>query len=277
MSPLLDIVICTFNMRLELANTLQSMLPPYQKEVSIESFNILIVDNGSVDGTTSAEFESMSPNIRFYTYPETTRSPAQAINWVIDNFSTAKYLMICIDGARLFSPLIIKKSMEVVDFIPNSFIYTLGYHIGSKTHMVLSDEGYTISEARNFLNSIDWKKNSAVLKNNSVLAGSSRGGYFSDVTESNAFCIRRSDIDRIGAYHEGFLSPGGGLCNLEIFERLVMDSATINVCLLEEGTYHQYHGGAATAKKVKQSIFADEYERLIGRKYVKKNYSRFYY
>lgn len=253
------------------------MLPPYQKGVSIDQYNIIIIDNGSSDGTSSSDFESISPNIRFLNYNEKSPSPAPAINWVIRNHTNAEYLCICIDGARLFSPHLLRKTFEVIDLIPNSFIYTLGYHIGEKTHMMLSEEGYSISEARSFLNSIDWKSDPTLLKHNSVLAGSSRGGYLSDVNESNAYCIRRSDILRIGAYNEEFISPGGGLCNLEIFARLVRDTETINVCLLEEGTYHQFHGGAATGKKIEQSIFADEYEKIFERKYAKKKYSRFYY
>ena len=274
---MLDIVVCAYNMRIELLNTIHSMLPPYQEGVSIDQYNIVIIDNGSTDGTSASDFESISPNIRFLNYIERSRSPAPAINWVIENHTSAEYLSICIDGARIFSPNLLRKTFEVIELIPNSFIYTLGYHIGEKTHMILSEEGYSISEAREFLSSLDWRRNANLLRQSSVLAGSSRGGYFSDVTESNAFCLRRSDVLRIGAYNEGFISPGGGLCNLEIFARLVRDAETVNVCLLEEGTYHQFHGGAATGKKVVQSVFAEEYEKIMRKKYVKEAYPRFYY
>jgi hypothetical protein len=127
------------------------------------------------------------------------------------------------------------------------------------------------------LKAINWREEPKLLFEHSVYAGSSRNGYFSPLAESNAFTIRREDLLRVGIFNPEFTSPGGGYCNLEIFSRYTADPETLNVCLLNEGTFHQFHGGVATSKKISQSVFKQEYEGIFGKKYIIPDYDRFYF
>ena len=273
----LDLFIASFNMRKELNNTLDSCLPPYQENVSIADYTIYVIDNGSTDGTNAQEIEGKSPNIKFVSSPFISHSPVPALNWAINQFASSDFIMICIDGARILSNQILAKIFAVFSIIPNAFVYTIGFHIGEKTHMELAREGFDRTDAQSLLNSLDWLEHSDLLKQNSVYAGSSHNGYFSAISESNAFALKRYDLNRVGHFNPQFLSPGGGFCNLEIFQRLTLDPHLINICLLTEGTYHQFHEGAATSNKVGHEIFQDEYRSIFGGTYKPKDYIRFYY
>lgn len=273
----MDIIICTFNMKVEILNTILSSLPPYQKNVVDNLDSITIVDNGSTDGIKPENITELADNIQFVRYPSPTRSPAPALNWAVRNFATSDHIMLCIDGARMFSDHLISRTMEVFKYVPNAFVYTLSFHIGRKAHQELARDGYTLEDFRQFLDDLDWQNDPGSLRENSVLALSSRKGYDSAIAESNAFCLRRTDFERLGGFDERFLTPGGGLCNLEIFQRCTSDSSMVNVCLLGEGTYHQYHGGAATGLKIDQKTYQVEYKSIFGVPFQVRDYARFYY
>ncbi len=274
---MLDIFICIYNMKVEINNTIFTCLPPFQKEVDVETYRIFVVDNGSTDGTDGKEIENMGSNIKYLRYPHPTPSPAKALNWAIENWGENENVMVCIDGARMFSPHLISKANFLLNRFPSAFVYTIGYHLGDETHMSLSNKGYTTEQGRKFLLSLDWKNDPGQLQSNSVFAGSSHGGYFEPVSESNAFSTSRLNFERIGGFREEFVSPGGGSSNREIFQRYVLDEHTDNFCLLKEGTYHQYHGGIATSNKVDRKLFRQEYFDIIGSPLVTNDYVRYYF
>ena len=85
--------------------------------------------------------------------------------------------------------------------------------------------------------------------------------------ESNAFAMTREMWDSIGGYNEGFILPGGGLCNLELFDRYVNRSKGLNVLLYGETTFHQIHNGAATSHDGYFSASLAEYTEVIGSNY----------
>lgn len=274
---MLEVVICTFNMEYELQNTIKSCLPPFQQVVTTDNYRILILDNGSDDHVSYNSIVELSENIRLIKSPFKSVSPTKALNWVIRNYCDSDYLMICIDGARMFSANLLEKSFQVHSNIPNAFVYSISYHIGNRSHQELAKEGFTLDEARQFLTSINWEENSKTLLNNSVLALSSKGGYFSSIAESNAFSVSRFLFEEIGGFDERFLTPGGGYCNLEIFQRYVHDPRTVNVCLLNEGTFHQYHGGASTGRKVSPDVYSKEYIQIFKKPFKVEKYLRFYF
>ena len=52
-------------------------------------------------------------------------------------------------------------------------------------------------------------------------------------------------MGRLGGLDERFVSPGGGIVNLD-FYREACEQLDQLVILLGEGTFHQFHGGVAT-------------------------------
>ena len=71
-------------------------------------------------------------------------------------------------------------------------------------------------------------------------------------------------FERLGGYDERYTSPGGGLCNLEMFARYALRPAARNVCLLSEGSFHQVHGGIATSGRSTWDDFGAEHRRIFG-------------
>jgi hypothetical protein len=69
----------------------------------------------------------------------------------------------------------------------------------------------------------------------------------------------------LGGYDEKFLSPGGGLVNLDTYKRACnLDNSQL-IWILGEGTFHQFHGGVAANAKVSPiDQFMEEYIRLRG-------------
>jgi len=117
----------------------------------------------------------------------------------------------------------------------------------------------------------------AALYGISVFAGSSGGGLFRPIRESNAFSVSREQLQRLGGYDERFTSPGGGLANLEMFGRHVTSPDAVNVCLLSDMTFHQTHGGFATSGRVSWEVLHSEYVGIFGKDYAATEYPTWYF
>jgi hypothetical protein len=53
-------------------------------------------------------------------------------------------------------------------------------------------------------------------------------------------------LEQVGGFDEKFVSAGGGLTNLDFFNRVNERNDINPVMLLGEATFHQFHGGTAT-------------------------------
>jgi hypothetical protein len=70
----------------------------------------------------------------------------------------------------------------------------------------------------------------------------------------------------MGGYDSRFVSPGGGLVNLDVWERLCADPAVRIILLLGEATFHQVHGGIATNNRESPwEKFHAEYQAIRGK------------
>jgi hypothetical protein len=80
--------------------------------------------------------------------------------------------------------------------------------------------------------------------------------------------MRKHDYLSMGGFDERFQSRGGGLTNLDFFQRAVSSKDLEYVMLLGEGTFHQVHGGVASNAPPDNhpwSEFHREYEQIRGR------------
>jgi hypothetical protein len=111
--PKLSIVVVCYEMAAQIKNTLQSLLPPYQRNVSIDDYEITLMDNGSAkmldEGT-----QKISPNLNYvYLSPdEASPSPAPAMNRGVA-LARAPALCLMIDGARLVTPGVLSWGMRL--------------------------------------------------------------------------------------------------------------------------------------------------------------------
>lgn len=264
-----SVIVIFFNMRREAARTLHSLSRSYQGLKTTDRYEVLAIDNGSTSTLDLQTVSSFGPEFTYHRVESDDPSLCFTINRFIEE---ARYenVMILIDGARILSPGILSLTAMALEAFGHPFIYTLGMHLGPKPQNYLVTEGYDAASEDTLLNSVDWRDNGYGLFAISSVALSSKRGFFSELTESNCFTLRKEDFLKLGGYDARFRSPGGGLCNLEFFNRVHASTDLQPVMLLGEASFHQFHGGVATNVPISQhpwESMREEYQQIIGEAY----------
>ena len=262
----LSILLVMYNMPRECPRTLVSMLPPYQKDIDTEDYEVLVLDNGSTAPLPAELVDKLPANVRLLGVPDPNGSPGRALNWGAGHAGSDR-LMFCIDGARMFSDRLVASAIETLENFPDAFVYTLGWHLGPGVQMRSVFEGYDQVVEDELLAAANWQFEPDNLFKISALAGSSANGITGPISESNAFAVSRRLFEEVGGYDDRFKIPGGSTSNLEIFTRYVTRPNALNICLAAEGTFHQVHGGVATSNPDISPTFFDEYAQIFGRPY----------
>jgi glycosyltransferase involved in cell wall biosynthesis len=267
----MSVVVNFFDMRREARRTLFSLTEGYQRGLKGGNHEVIVVDNGSRDPLDEAEVRAFGPGFRYLYYEATAPSPAAALNYGVE-IAASDMVMLIIDGARILSPGILSYTLKAREAFERPFVYTLSLHLGPQLQNESLLRGYGQNVEDELLKTVDWRHDGYDLFPISSLADSSRGGFFAELAESNCVALRREDYRRLGGFDERFTSEGGGLANLDFFNRALEEDRLEPVMLLGEATFHQYHGGVATNVPWPEhpfQRFADEYERIRGRPYEK--------
>lgn len=267
---MITLILCVYNMTREVPRTLYTLSRNYQENVKGE-YEVIVVENGSSEKLIKEEVESFGPEFKYIYFDEGKVSPVFAMNYAA---SQSKGDVICImnDGARMLSPGMVNMAEIAFQAYPNAVLTPLSWHLGPKVQMLSIQEGYCQEVEDKLLDSVPWKKNGYSLFNISVLAGSSRKGWFITPGESNCIFMPRNIFDDLGGLEERFTSPGGGLIALDFFKNVWMHPDVEPVTMLGEGTFHQVHGGIATnaprsEKQARIQLMNKEYESIRGEKY----------
>jgi len=252
-------------MQREAPRTIESALPPLQKEVSTAEYEIIVIDNGTPDPLVLSDYQ----NVRLVRIPspDALSSPVSCINEIVNTRAKGDALLICIDGARMFSPYLIRRTIDVLNAHPEAFTFVGSRHLGTKPQMRSTKEGYDQAAEDRLLGKSNWRTDLDRLYDISVWAGAHRPGQVERQSESNAVGMRRALWNKIGGYNEAFTRPGGGLANLEFFSRYLNHTETLGVLLLGEATFHQVHGGAATSNYGYFSESLEEHKSATGKEY----------
>jgi Glycosyltransferase like family 2 len=270
-APRLTVVAAFFDMRREAERTLYTLSPEYQRGVRASDYEVVAIDNGSADPLYESEVNQFGPNFRYVYEPSGDPSPATAINRAAAEAST-EWVMCLIDGARMLSPGILEGALAAFRDYSQPFVYTIGMHLGQAPQNEFAARGYGRAEEDRLLDSVDWGRNGYLLFTICTPALSvGERVFFSGVSESNCFALRRARFLNAGGFDQRFQSPGGGLVNLDLFKRFIEDPELTPVCLLGEATFHQLHGGVATNVPLREhpwDSFAAEYEAIHGRPYL---------
>jgi glycosyltransferase involved in cell wall biosynthesis len=243
--PKLSVVVACYEMAVQIKNTLQSLLPPYQRNISIDDYEIILVDNGSAkmldEGT-----RKISPNLNYvYLSPdEASPSPAPAMNRGVAR-ARSPLLCLMIDGARLLTPGVLSWGMRLLELSPRAMVEVRGWHLGPKWQPESVMEGYDSEQERKLLESVRWLENGYRLWEIAASTPQVSRGYADPAPESNCIFLSRDLFFETGGFDERSRTPGGGLLNLYFFSRAVAVANPV-ITLLGEGTFHQVHGGAAT-------------------------------
>jgi hypothetical protein len=261
---MLSVIVVFRDMAREAPRTLYTLSRAYQRGVAEDEYEVIAIDAGSavpLDPAVVEEHGTGFSLIRSAPAP----SPAAAINAAARRAS-GEAVMVCIDGARMLSPGIMRLTIDAFRTWRDPLVATLAWHLGPKVQNESMLEGYDQAAEDRLLGSVDWRRDGYELFRIATFARSSCRGWFLPVSESNAVAVRRATFDRLGGLDEAFCTPGGGLVNLDFHRRACATVAPV-VHLLGEGTFHQFHGGVATNVPAAQHpfpVFHDEYERLRG-------------
>lgn len=273
----LTVIVNFYNMQREAKRTLHTLIESYQK-VSSELYDVIVIDNGSSEPLDREFVQNHGSNFFYLYYESKFPSPVEAINFCVKHINS-EYIMCLIDGARMLSPNILKYSFNAWKLSNSPFVYTVGMHIGDQLQNISMENGYDQQLEDEILATIDWQENGYTLFSISSLAASSKDGFLSIISESNCFSLKREDYLRIGGLNKKFISPGGGLVNLDFFTQINSLQEIMPILLLGEATFHQFHGGVATNVPMDEHPFGkmnEEYKSIYGH-YFKKNTRKPYY
>lgn len=269
----LSVIVCAYDMARELPRTIITLGPDYQRGIGRLDYEIIVVDNGSPQPVAEKELRRLATNVQIIRVSPASQSPARAIN---DAMRTAKGRVVglFIDGARMASPGLLRAALNAYKVDPTKIIGSLAFHLGPDVQMRSVAAGYDQATEDKLLASVPWRQDGYTLFSVSVLAGSSHEGWFGTIAESNAVFLDRTLWDRLGGLDERFAAPGGGLVNLDFWQRAVAASDNAPCVVLGEGTFHQVHGGAATnGSEGDRRAMNEEYERIFGKPFTPPRYT----
>lgn len=262
--PALSIVVVAFDMARELPRTIQSLSPGYQRGIDAADYELIVVDNGSNDPVPLEVLAQWGADVREVKPARRSSSPAAAINSGIEAAS-APFVGVMIDGARMATPGLLRGVLEARGVHPRPLVGTLGFHLGPDVQMRTCAAGYDARVEDRLLAEIGWPDEGYRLFEIAALAGSSAGGWFLPMAESNALFLNREMWEQLDGFDERFESPGGGLVNLDTWRRACELTDVQPVIVLGEGTFHQVHGGVATNSPVSRSAaYRAEYQKIRG-------------
>jgi cephalosporin hydroxylase len=263
----LSVIVVGYEMARELPRTILSLSPALQRDIGEGDYEILVVDNGSTHPPTAEQVAEWSPNARLVAIAEPTVSPVPAINLAMEQ-ARGDLIGVWIDGARMASPRLLATALAASRLHDRAAIGTLAFHLGPDVQMRSVLAGYDQAVEDRLLASSGWEEDPYRLFSISTFAGSSENGWFVTPAETNALFLTRTHWQELGGYDPRFVTPGGGLANIDIWERLCTDPLTRIILLMGEATFHQVHGGVATnAVQSPWNLFHDEYVAIRGKPY----------
>lgn len=267
---LISFVVVSYNMQREIPRTLFSLTTEYQRHCEGIEYEVLVVDNGSSAPLDAGLVESFGPQFRYFYYETDSPSPAAAINWAADK-TRGRFISICVDGARILSPGMLRTMRLAASLCDVPVISSLAWHLGPKVQSEAMLEGYDRTVEDRMLAESRWEEDGYRLFDISCFAASSREGWFRPISECNTVCIPRTLFEAVGGFDARFQSKGGGYVNLDFYKRVCEFPGTTLVTLLGEGSFHQIHGGASTNARPAAAIhavMADEYLAVRGETFV---------
>lgn len=260
----LSVILVSFDMEREIPRTIHSLSESMQKEIHANEYELILVDNGSENTKYLEALKDLYGNLHVLQVEKPDVSPSRAVNLGLQH-ARGELIGVLIDGARMASPRLLINALRAAKLHHRPVVASLGFHLGDEVQMDSVHKGYNQDAENQLLDSVDWQANGYRLFDISVFAGSSSGGWFAPIAESNALFMNRDMWNELDGYDVRFRSSGGGLVNLDTFKRACELPDSQLIILLGEGTFHQFHGGVSTnAKCPPINKFMDEYNEIRG-------------
>jgi len=269
--PDVSVVVVVYNMAREAPRTLHSLSAAYQRHIDPDDFEVIVVDNGSNPPLDPQLVTRLSGNFRLIRIDHASPSPAQAVNRGLAE-ARGEVIGVMVDGARIVTPGLLHFARHGAHLYDKAVVATLGWYLGPDFQWRSMECGYDRAHEDALLESIDWPNDGYRLFEIGAMDESSVDGWFKPIAESNALFLRREFWEALGGLDERFDAPGGGLLNLDTFNRALEWPDAQLVILLGEATFHQLHGGTNTnSPLVRQhdnwTRWGSQYASIRGRPY----------
>ena len=261
----ISVVVVFHDMARELPRTLRTLAPDYQG-LPADDYEVIVVDNGSTAGPDPSVFDAFPGVLRVHRIDEAPPSPARAANAGL-GLATGSLVGLVVDGARMASPGLLERARLAAGLAARPVITAPAYHLGAARQMDAVGDGYDQRVEDRLLTTVDWEGDGTRLFEVSTLAGSSGRGWFGPMGESSALFLPPALWRELGGLDERFELPGGGLVNHDLYRRACGLPGVQLIALLGEGTFHQFHGGVATSRRLTWDEMHADYVALRGEHY----------
>jgi hypothetical protein len=261
-----SVVVVCHDMLRELPRTLRTLDPRYQRGIGAGDYEVVLVDNGSSVAPSAGLVESFDGALRVEVIDDPPPSPACAANVGVA-MARGDLIGLIIDGARMASPGLLAMALLGSRLADRPVITAPAWHLGHQRQMEAAASGYDQAVEDDLLAEIPWETDGYSLFSISTLAGSSARGWFGPMGESSALFLPRTLWNELGGLDERFDLPGGGLVNHDLYRRACDLAGSQLIVVLGEGTFHQFHGGAATSGRLSWDQMHDQYVEIRGQRY----------
>lgn len=252
--PDLSIVVVAYRMRRQAMNTLYSLSTSYQRGVSANDYEVIVVENRSTETLEAVEVMALGPNFHYHLRDEPGVSPAEAINFGLAQ-CRGHQIGLIIDGARMVTPGIVANALAARAVDPAPLVVVPGYYLTEEAAQTRAP-AETLDDERAYLETLQWQTHGYRLFNRACFSEGNRNGYFQPIMECNALFTNAEALATIGGADPRFDLPGGGSLNLHIYRSLAINTTCRIVVLAGEGNFHQFHDGTSTTP-------GEERERLV--------------
>ena len=256
-------MVVAYDMVRELPRTLRTLSPGHQRGLAADDYEVVVVDNGSPQPVDPSLVAGFGGRLRVERLDPAPPSPARAANHGL-GLAGGDLVGLIVDGARMASPGLLSEARRAASLAPRTVITAPAFHLGPVRHMDAAEAGYDQDVEDQLLARTPWEADGYRLFEVSTPAGSWGRGLFGPAGESSSLFCPRPVWDELGGLDERFALPGGGLVNHDLYRRACGLEDVELIVLLGEGTFHQFHGGAGTTRRLSWNEMSADYQAITG-------------
>ena len=246
--PKLSVIVIVYDMPRQAMNTLFSLSIPYQKNISADEYEVIVVENRSANNLDANAVAALGTQFRYFLRDEPGISPVPAVNFAFEH-CRGEQIGLIIDGARLVTPRVLHYALLAAQISEHALVMVPGYHLGTQDQKFHKDSQHSEALEIKKLNELEWRDNGYRLFKWACWSSSNQRGYFQPMQECSAIFCSADNFRRIGCADTRFDQAGGGSINLHIYRSLGMLPESLLYVLPGEGSFHQFHGGITTAQQ----------------------------